>query len=291
MTKLNKLPAPTYGWLGVNYAERELSDNKAELVSVSEGSLVKADITSDARYELSAQENKELTVIMYISDEDKRVDVSAKAESGSKLTVVQVFDKGARTAAQLTADIADSAELRLIQLYIGGADTVSEINPVLSGYSSSFKADIGYLLEGEDKLDINLIADHKGRKSISEINVSGVLADTSDKTFKGTIDFKNGASGAKGAEKEDVLLLSEKVRNKTVPLILCAEEDVEGSHGASIGRINEEHIFYMQSRGIPEDKIYELTARSKTDRIIKLIGDEETVSRINKTLGRSDDDE
>ncbi len=291
MTKLNKLPAPTFGWLGVNFAERKISDNTAEPVSISEGQTVRTDITADARYELTAQENKELTVIMYITGEDKRIDISAKAESGAKLTLVQVFDKGAFTASALSAEIGDSAQLSLVQLYIGGADTVSEIAPVLSGYGSTFKADIGYLLDGDSRLDINLAADHRGRKSTSEINVSGVLADISEKTFKGTIDFKNGASGAKGAEKEDVLLLGEKVRNKSVPLILCAEEDVEGSHGASIGRINDEHIFYMQSRGIPEDKIYELTARSKTDRIIKLIGDEETVSRINKSLGRSDDDE
>jgi Fe-S cluster assembly scaffold protein SufB len=123
------------------------------------------------------------------------------------------------------------------------------------------------------------------------IAVKGVLDGDAVKTFKGTIDFKNGAVGAKGAEQEEVLLLSEQAVNKTVPLILCAEEDVEGSHGASIGRVDEKHIFYMQSRGIPEEKITELMAQSKIAQVVNKIDNEQTVKRILGRLGRGDDNE
>ena len=104
-------------------------------------------------------------------------------------------------------------------------------------------------------------------------------------TSKGTIDFRNGSAGAKGSEKEDVILMNEEVVNKTVPVILCDEEDVEGSHGATIGRIDEQHIYYMQSRGIPEEKIYELITRARLLKIIGKIGDEQTEKRIHNTLG------
>ena len=60
------------------------------------------------------------------------------------------------------------------------------------------------------------------------------------KVFRGSIDFKRGASGAKGTESEQVLLLGDDVINQTIPLILCAEEDVEGNHGAAIGELDEE---------------------------------------------------
>ncbi|MBQ9542535.1 MAG: SufD family Fe-S cluster assembly protein [Ruminococcus sp.] len=104
------------------------------------------------------------------------------------------------------------------------------------------------------------------------------------------MDFLNGSSGAKGAENEEVLLLDETVRNKTVPLILCAEEDVEGSHGASIGRIDETQIFYMQSRGIPVDKIYELTARSRIAQVVSKISDKDTADRVNAILTGGEED-
>ncbi len=74
--------------------------------------------------------------------------------------------------------------------------------------------------------------------------------DNSSKIFRGTIDFKRGAHGAKGREEEHNVLLSSNVRNRTVPVILCAEEDVDGQHAASIGRIDENKLFYMMSRGL-----------------------------------------
>ena len=64
------------------------------------------------------------------------------------------------------------------------------------------------------------------------------------------------------SENEEVLLLSYDVVNKSIPIILCAEEDVEGEHGASIGQMSDDILYYMQSRGIPEDTAYEMMARS-----------------------------
>ena len=114
---------------------------------------------------------------------------------------------------------------------------------------------------------------------------------SSEKIFKGTIDFDKGCCGAVGAENEDVLLIGEKVKNKTVPLILCAEEDVQGSHGASIGRVDEQHIFYMQSRGLPEEKIVQLMAFSKIAQIVDTISDEQIRQRIYNKIGRGNKNE
>ena len=85
--------------------------------------------------------------------------------------------------------------------------------------------------------------------------------------------------------------MDETVRNRTVPLILCAEEDVEGAHGASIGRIDDEQVFYMQSRGIPTDKIYELMAKARIGQIVAKIGDEDTVRRVNAVIHGGEGDE
>ena len=81
---------------------------------------------------------------------------------------------------------------------------------------------------------------HEGKKTQSNMQAGGVLRDHAFKLYRGTIDFKWGAKGAVGNEKEDVLLLSNDVVNQTIPLILCAEEDVEGNHGATIGKLDDE---------------------------------------------------
>ena len=110
-------------------------------------------------------------------------------------------------------------------------------------------------------------------KTDTKISVSGVLRDRADKTFRGTIDFIKGCKTATGDEREDVLLMDEGVHNNTVPLILCAEEDVEGAHGASIGKISEEVLNYFASRGIAEDDVTELMAKSRIDAVAGRIPD------------------
>ena len=69
------------------------------------------------------------------------------------------------------------------------------------------------------------------------------MRDTAFKLFRGTIDFVKGSAGSVGNEKEEVLLIDEKCVNQTIPIILCAEEDVVGNHGATIGKPDEELLF------------------------------------------------
>ena len=263
-TKLNILPVPTFAQLGVNYAERDIGTLGKEKIAVPAGA--------------------EQQLIQFIGADSK---TTVAVGENASLKLVRVFAGTQRRVSELSAVLADNARLELIQLYLGG-DTVSEIVTEL-GSRAAFITDIGYDLGADSALDLNLVAVHHGKKSRSEITVNGVLRDNARKTFKGTIDFRNGASGAKGSEKEDVILMDETVVNKTVPVILCEEEDVEGSHGATIGRIDGQHIHYMQSRGIPEEKIYELITRSRLTGIINRIGDEQAEKRVYSALGWGDD--
>lgn len=292
--KLNILPVPTFGKLGVNYVQRDLDGYEAKNISVTDNheGVVRSDISDSTEYGIYAGSGEETFVIQYIKADSSVVLKSViEAQDNSKVRLVQVFDSKKQIISKLDTQLSENAEFDLVQLYLGGSDTVSEINTVLKGRRTRFGVNIGYVLDEQDKLDINLIADHYGKKSESQIAVNGVLGGNSDKTFKGTIDFKNGSAAAKGSEQENVLLMSETVRNRTVPVILCAEEDVEGSHGATVGKLDEKHIFYMQSRGIPEDKIYELMARSRLMQVIKNTGDPQTENRILHSLGWGDNDE
>ena len=84
------------------------------------------------------------------------------------------------------------------------------------------------------------------------MHTAGVLTGNADKILRGTIDFRRGAKRGVGHESEDVLLFSPHARNRTAPLILCGEEEVEGQHAASIGRLDEAKLYYLRSRGLSE---------------------------------------
>ena len=100
---------------------------------------------------------------------------------------------------------------------------------------------------------------------------SGVLLDQAKKTFRATLDFRKGSSGSTGEETEDTLLLSEDAINRAIPIILCQEEDVEGHHGASIGQLPDDLLFYMQTRGIDEEEARRIMIRARLLRVARLI--------------------
>ena len=241
-------------------------------------------------FALEVKDEAEMTVIMDFSSE------TASGEAGllthyhvgkhAKLTLVQVQRLGDdfRFFNDIGGSCDESGTFSLIQLVLGGRETYMGSYTALPAKRAALTTDIAYLLKGDEKLDMNYVADHTGRKTTCDIRVSGVLRDASEKLFRGTIDFHRGCAGAVGSELEEVLLMDENVRNRTIPLILCDEEDVEGNHGATIGRVDESVLFYLRSRGIPEAEIYEMMARAKVDTVLSKISDEAVVESVREFL-------
>lgn len=288
--KLNQLPAPTFSWLGVNGTEREIPDDLAEEIVISgrDESVTKIDVQKSTKVTVNGGVDPQL-VVMHIRAEKAVIRTAVHADAGQQIRLVQIIS-GGETVSALQADLAENASLELVQIYLNTADAVSGIEIAMNGRKSAFTSHIGYVLADDDRFDINLNIVQNGKKTASDTTVRGVLRGHAEKVFRGTIDFKNGAAGATGTEQENVLLLDEHVVNKTVPVILCAEEDVVGSHGATIGQIDPKQIFYMQSRGIPEKQIYEILAQSQLGSIVKQIGDAETEQAVGRLLGKEADD-
>lgn len=295
-TKLNKLPAPTFRFVGVNFTERDVTKpepDAAREISPVDGVPVQLDVKDNGSraFKVTAHGNEKNEVILYTTAAQSFTDIDIDLDAYSSLKLIQVFEGAESAVSHVNARLDENAHFENVQFIINSSDVVSEVNALLSGRGARFDHDSGFVLKQNEKADINLNAVHTGKKTVSEINAKGVLSDRADKVFKGTIDFKKGAKGAVGKETEDILLLSENARNRTVPLILCAEEDVEGSHGASIGRVDEKSVFYMLSRGIPEEKIYELAARAKTQQVISKITDPDTLKRVRRAVSGGEEDE
>ena len=208
---------------------------------------------------------------------------------GASLTLIQVQNLSPDTELYNGCGgvCEDGASFHRIQLILGGGVTYTGDFCALLGSKSIYTCDIGYRLTGTHTLDMNYIADHNGRSSESRIKVSGVMENEAEKVFRGTIDFHRGCAGSKGSELEEVLLLDDTIVNKTVPLILCDEEDVEGSHGATIGQLDENLLFYLKSRGIEEDEIYSMMTRARIDAVAGLIEDESARKRVDTIIGKT----
>ena len=170
--------------------------------------------------------------------------------------------------------------MELIQILLGRGDVYSDGHFALNGTGAGFQAGIGYLGQKQQTVDLNLVVDHWGQKTTSEINAAGALKDDARKIFRGTIDFKRGSAGSVGNEQETVLMLGDGAVNKTVPLILCAEENVVGNHGATIGELDEDTLFYFESRGISAAEAENIMACAAIERLARTLQDETAQAAI-----------
>ena len=201
-----------------------------------------------------------------------------------RLAQLQDTREGSLLYNQIDGHCEENGHIELIQMFVGRGHLYSDSRFTLQGDRSGLEADIGYLGRKDQRLDMNLAVDHFGKHTESEINAAGALMDSAEKIFRGTIDFKNGSSDSVGNEKETVLMLGENVVNKTVPLILCAEENVVGNHGATIGELDDETLFYFESRGIGREAAEDLLARASIERLARKTGDAETEEKIAALL-------
>ena len=181
------------------------------------------------------------------------VRVFADADSRVSVIRTQALDEAFTDIDDMALFTADSARIDVRQTVLGGSRTFTGLAGDLRGVSSEMEVDTHYLGHGEQMHDFNYALRHHGPKTRCNLQANGVLAGKSRKTLRGTIDLVRGCKGAEGTGNETVLLVDDGVRNKTVPVILCNEDDVAGNHGATIGHIREEQMFYLATRGLSQE--------------------------------------
>lgn len=184
-----------------------------------------------------------------------RVDITVYLTASDAVTCVEdsgfVLDEGARVSVR--------------HVVLGGGFTATGLTADLRGDRSRIDVDTSYLASGTQQRDFNYIIRHRGRKTVSNMDANGVLTGTSKKCLRGTIDLIHGAKGAEGNERETVLLASKGVDNKTVPNILCDEDDVAGNHGATIGHVRPDQLFYAACRGLSQEQTEALFLSAKLE--------------------------
>ena len=246
------------------------------------------DKPSAAAQIIYAKENTKGTIILIYKGNGPasilQTKVYAESYANIHLIKAQLLDSGALHFDDTQVFCEENTSVKFTQIELGASHVNSGLHVNLNGYQSSFDSKVAYLCQNDQILDMNHIVYHYGKKSECNMQVDGTLKDNAQKAYRGTIDLKKGCCGAKGHEMEETLLLSPKTVNKSLPVILCDEEDVEGEHGATIGRLSSDILFYMQSRGINEKEAEVLMSRAKIQAAVDLIPDEQVKEQIGTFL-------
>ena len=237
--------------------------------------------------EITANENTKTTVIIkYTSNQENESYhngiIKAKAEKNSELNIVLVnlMNIKSNNFLAIENNFGENAKINYTIVDFGGKHSITNYYSNLQGDNCDNQLNTIYLGKENQVFDLNYIGELRGKKSNIDIEIQGALKDTSKKHFKGTIDFKKGCKKATGNENEACMLLSDTAKSIALPMLLCSEEEVEGNHSSSAGKIGEKELFYIMSRGFELKEAMKLMVRARFNQILEKIENEELREEI-----------
>ncbi|MBP3707648.1 MAG: SufD family Fe-S cluster assembly protein [Clostridia bacterium] len=243
---------------------------------------------------VASEATKSTIVIRYNEKQDVEayhngvIRAVAKSNSNVNIIVVNMMNEKSNNFLSIENVIEDNAKINFYIVDFGGKNSITNYYANIKGKNADNKLNTIYLGKDNQLLDLNYIAELYGEKSNIDIEVQGTLKDNAKKHFKGTIDFKKGCKKATGNENENCILLSDTARSIALPMLLCSEEDVEGNHSSSAGRVAEKELFYIMTRGFNYKDAMKLMIRAKFNKILEQIKDEnlrnEILERIDKRI-------
>jgi Fe-S cluster assembly protein SufD len=144
------------------------------------------------------------------------------------------------------------SQLRMVDVALGGRFARLRVEAMLEGPGSS--ADLRGLFfgTGEQAFDFRTLQDHIAPNTTSDLLFKGALTDRARSTYVGVVRVEPEARGSASNQANRNLLLSDKAKASSEPILEILNNDIlRCSHGATVGPVDPEHLFYLESRGIP----------------------------------------
>jgi Fe-S cluster assembly protein SufD len=133
---------------------------------------------------------------------------------------------------------------------IGAALTVNELAVAVEEPGITAGVTAIFFPRGKQHVDVLSRIDHNVGNSVSNTVVKSAATDDGQARYVGNIRIAEQAQGSNAALRDDALLLSKRAHIDSVPALEIAANDVKAYHGATVGALDRDQIFYMQSRGI-----------------------------------------
>lgn len=203
------------------------------------------------------------------------------AEAGSKATIVETYASTAKgfTSSAMQIVVEENANLTHYRVQKDAAEAfnygVTEVEVRGGGHYDSTSINLGaalsrhdielkftaeggeawvdglYMLGGSQHHDTHSIIDHTVPNCLSHQTYKGVLNEHSRGVFNGKVFVRANAHGTDAQQSNKNLLLSNDARIDTKPQLEIYNDDVKCAHGATVGQIEEEELFYLLTRGLP----------------------------------------
>jgi Fe-S cluster assembly protein SufD len=169
-------------------------------------------------------------------------------------------------------------------LSLGGALARTDLDVRLAGEGASAHLNGLYVCGGRQHVDNHLRVDHLAPRTVSEETYRGVLDGRARAVFNGKVVVHRDAGKTDARQSNANLLLSDDAEVDTKPELEIYADDVKCSHGATVGRLDADMLFYLRSRAIPEPVARSLLVFAFAEDLIRRIGIGSIRARIERTV-------
>lgn len=229
-------------------------------------------------------------IITYISKDDNNhfhsLFEKTKSNKSSKgnITYINLMNDKSTNMIAIENDVYSNANITHNIIDIGANIRLYNVYSNLLEEHATNSLNNIYIGNKDNIIDMNYYLQNTEKNTINNMRVEGSLNDNSKKNFRGTIDFIQGCSNSIGEENENCILLSDTCLSRSLPQMLCGEENVVGTHGVSSGTVDKEKLFYLMSRGISKKDSEKLIIMSKFNQILNNIPSPEVIKYLSTTI-------
>jgi len=166
----------------------------------------------------------------------------------------------------------------------GGSLVRNDVNTLLNDEGCETHLFGLYLTDGSQHVDNHTLIDHAKPRCLSNELYKGVLNDTSHGVFNGKVYVRPDAQKTNAYQSNKNILLTKEASIDTKPQLEIYADDVRCTHGATVGQLDDESVFYFRSRGIPKDEAIKLLIHAFANDIFENIENEPLRGHIGKMI-------
>ncbi len=168
----------------------------------------------------------------------------------------------------------------------GSGLTKTFIDTQLIGNGADTQCNGVYFLDGTQHVDIDTMMHHIGYATTGDLLLHGALKDKARSVFLGMIKIDPSGQKTDSYLKNQNMLLDETTRADSIPALEIDANDVRASHAATISQVEDEYVFYLQSRGIPRDTAVKMIVEGFFSTVFNRMGNERVQERLMATVQR-----
>lgn len=223
---------------------------------------------------IALDDNSQASVVLLFRSSEAALAVAPVVEStlgsGARLsmTSVQTWGRSTQGLGYQRVQLGRDASMKMGEVGLGGALGRLDLSVDLDGDGSSYLLSGLSFGDGRQVLDYRMVLNHRGRNTSSDVLLKGAVEDQAESIFTGLLRIEEEATNTSAFENNRNLVLSAGAKAQSVPNLEILCDDVVCGHGSTVGPLEEEHLYYLASRGIGRERAERVLVKGFFDEVI-----------------------